>query len=197
MARNDDSFSITDEDLLPDGGSLDPDVDGEEGFNIANLHVNFSQQEADSEAKDFSPVPTAKYHVAITEVKPQQCGPNSKNTGKWFYNVQVTIQDGPHENRKCFGNVMLFDGALYSLAQINKAQGWPMKVPAPEDLLGTHYMCQINKQLDTYKINKSKEDGSFDPAEPKPYKNEIKNWGKYDGSVSVHGASSGGDTLMP
>lgn len=200
MARND-GIQITDESLLPDGADLEPDVDGGGEINIGELRVNFSAEEESSEARDFSPIPTGKYHVAITDVEVKQCGPNSKNPGKPFYAVTVTIQDGDHMNRKLWGNVMLFEGALYSLVQILKAQSLPLsgKVPTPDELIGTHYLCQIANQVDTYKINKSKEDGSFDPKEPTPRKNEIKNWGRYNGVVSGTSGTSGsaGDSMLP
>lgn len=196
MARDENAFAVTDEDLLPDGVSLDDDGGDNNEFDPNNLRVNFSEQELSSEARDFTPLPAGKYHVAITEVVPQQCGPKSKNQGKWFYAVTVTVQDGPFENRKLWGNVMLFEGAGYSLVQILKAQGWATsgRVPTMDELLGTHYVCMVSNVVDTYKLDK---DG-WTPADgPKPRKNEIKNWGKYDGSVPVNGASSAGDTLMP
>jgi uncharacterized protein DUF669 len=202
MARKDDTgITVTDEDLLPDGASLveeDSDNDGE--FSIADLRVNFSAEEASSEARDFSPIPTGKYHVNITDVTPTRCGPKAKNPGKWYYALQLTVQDGPYENRKLFANVMLFEGALYTIAQIQKAQGWPIngQLPAPEDLMGTEYLCQVNRQIDEYKIKKLKEEDAYDPKE-KPYKNEVKNFGKFDGSVTTNANRTvgAGDTLMP
>lgn len=199
MAR-DDGITVTGEDLLPDGASLD-DVDGgDDDFDINNLRVNFSQQEESSEARDFTPLPAGKYHVAITECEvkrvtnPPQPG-KTDNRGKPFYAVTVTVQDGPYENRKLWGNIMLFEGALYSLVQLLKAQGLALsgRVPTPGELEGTHYICQVANQVDTYKMGK---DGWTAADGPKPRKNEIKNWGKYDGSVPVNGASSS-DSMLP
>jgi hypothetical protein len=204
MARKEEQgISVVDEDLLPDGHSF-VEGDDEVAFDINNLRVNFSAEEASSEARDFSPIPTGKYHVAITDVEvkivvnPPKPG-KQDNRGKPFYALQLTVQDGPFENRKLFANVMLFEGALYTVAQIMKAQRWPIngKLPTPDDLMGTEYLCQVNKQIDDYKIRKLKEDDAYDPKE-KPFKNEVKNFGAYDGTVtSVGGGTVGADTLMP
>jgi hypothetical protein len=196
MARKDSDIQVTDEELLPDGASLDDMPDDDDDFDIGNLRVNFSEKEESSEARDFTPIPTGKYHVAITDVEVKKCGPESKNPGKPFYAITVTVQDGPFENRKLWGNVMLFEGALYSLVQILKAQGLALsgRVPTPDELIGTHYVCQVANQVDEYKVKK---DGWVAADGPKPRKNEIKNWAKYDGNVPVNGQSSAADSMLP
>ena len=58
-----------DVDLLPDGDEGDfsggPD---EEAIDLSQLTVNFSQQEADSEARTYDVVPTGEYYCRITDV---------------------------------------------------------------------------------------------------------------------------------
>src|SRR5215203_3323478 len=87
-----------------------------------DLRVNFSTEEAESKAFDFDPIPSGKYHVKVTEITDKE-STSEKNFGKPYWNVELTIQDGKYADRKLWANVMLFDGALYSLAQLLKATG--------------------------------------------------------------------------
>src|SRR3982751_6020655 len=94
------------------------------------LKLNFSAEEASSEARSFEPLPSGKYHVKITDIETKECGPNSKNPGKNYWHIEHVVQDGPYENSKLWTNAMLFEGALYTLAQLLKATGF-------EDALST------------------------------------------------------------
>jgi len=195
MARDDD-MQVVDEDLLPDGASLDDVDSGGDDFDITELRVDFSEKESSSEARDFEPLPSGKYLVAVTEITIQTCGPKSKNPGKKFYNLQLTVQEGKYENRKLFANVMLFNGALYSLVQILKAMGLPyqgsgVKVPTPEQLEGEQFIVSVQKMVDKYKMDKE----DWDPKEPKPFKNEVKSFAKAPNTGSM--VQSGGNDLMP
>lgn len=194
MTRDTD-FQVTDESLLPDGASLEDTDDGE--FNINDLRVDFSEKESSSEARDFDPLPSGKYHVAVTEVEIKTCGPESKNPGKKYYSLTLAVQEGPYENRKLWANVMLFNGALYSLVQILKAMGRPyqgsgVKVPTPEDLEGYEFTVNVVKQVDTYKMKKD----DWDPKDPKPFKNEVKGFAAYNAGSAAAGRV-GNDSLLP
>jgi hypothetical protein len=126
MAR--DTDEMPDEELLPEGASVG-DFDVEDDFDISELRVDFSEKESSAEAKDFTPLPTGKYHVKVTDITIETCGPNSKNPGKKFYRLRLTVQEGKFEGRHVWSNVMLFNGALYSLVQILKAMGLPHSGP--------------------------------------------------------------------
>jgi Protein of unknown function (DUF669) len=200
MAR--DLTETPDEELLPEGASIG-DFDTEEEFDINNLRVDFTDKESSSEARDFDPLPAGKYHVAITEVEIKKSS-SAKNPGKPFYALTLTVQSGPYENRKLWANVMLFNGALYSLVQINKALGLPylgdgMKVPTPAQLEGQEFTVSVAKLVDKYKIEKQKEDGTFDPNAPKPLKNEVKSFSAYtEGTGTAQpGVKPGQNSMLP
>jgi hypothetical protein len=108
----------------------------------------------------LEPLPSGHYLMAITDIDLDQCGPDSKNPGKDMFKVELTVQDGDYENRKAWTNVMLFDGALYSIAQMIKAQGVDIKevgdsaefqvpgfavneIPGPEYWMGKQFVCRV------------------------------------------------------
>lgn len=197
MARKDDTgITVTDEDLLPEGESLDYSSD-EDDFDISNLRVNFSDKEMSSEARDFTPLPAGKYHVTMSDVTVQRCGPNSKNPGKPYYGIELTVQDGKYADRKLFTNCMLFSPALYTLVQILKALGKPLdgRVPTPDELQGQHFIVSVKNMVNEYKI---KQDGWTPEDGPKPRKNEVGAFFKWDGSTSQSSVTpGGGDSLLP
>jgi len=183
-------------DLLPSGASpVDDDAAG--GVDLSNLRVNFSEKEATSEAFDLAPVPTGKYLVAITDVE-VRFSTSEKNNGKPYWSVEMTTQEGKYEGRKFWGNVMLFEGALFSLSQLLKATGFEDRVtegsktygqiPAGEELMGKKLVINVVKTRDTYREQQNA-DGE------KLFKNEVKGYLK--GDTIVGAASSGGNSLLP
>jgi hypothetical protein len=188
-----------DEELLPDGASVDDDG-GMPEFNMDELRVDFSQQESSSEARDFTPIPSGKYRVAVTDVE-VRFSTSSKNKGKPYYAVTLTVQDGPYEKRKLWANVMLFNGALYSLVQIMKAmglraEGQGIKPPTADELQGETFIVSVVKQVDDWKVKKQKEEDTYDPS-VKPFKNEVKSFFKDDQRTVLTPGSSGADSLLP
>jgi hypothetical protein len=171
---------------------------------MAKLKVNFSDQEVTSEARTFEPLPSGEYYVRITEVLDKECGPESKNPGKPYYNVECTVQDGPHEGRKLFTNAMLFDGALYTISQMCKATGFGDRVdpksktfgdiPDGEEFVSKEAIVVVKKQRDTWAEER---DGDGQPQ----YKNEIKGFKPYQGeSPSAAGhkqTKAGAGSLLP
>lgn len=108
---------------------------------MSGIRVNFSDKEAGAENQDMEPLPSGKYPCAITDVTLEECGPDSKNPGKPYYKIEFTVQEGKYENRKCWTNAMLFDGALYTIVKLMKALGFnvakgEMEVPSAEELQG-------------------------------------------------------------
>lgn len=103
------------------------------------LKVNFTDQEASSAARD--PLPTGNYVVNIVEGELKEVKPGRKNAGKPYWNLQFVVQEGQYAGSRLFGSVMLFDGALYSLAQLGKALGWEITeggfvLPTIDELVG-------------------------------------------------------------
>lgn len=90
---------------------------------MSGIRINLSEKEAASEARDFSPIPNGKYLVAVTEMELKECGEDSKNPGKPYYNMEFTVQEGDYADRTLFTNAMLFPGALYTIVQFLKSQG--------------------------------------------------------------------------
>jgi hypothetical protein len=160
------------------------------------LKVNFSDNEASSEALDFTPIPSGKYHVKITDGEMRECGPESKNAGKPYWNLEFTVQEGPYEERKLWGNIMLFEGALFSLSQLMKALGNPIvpgkafTVPEIDDLLTKDLIVTVRKMQDSYRMEK---EGSDEPL----FKNEIKGYSAYDGEAVASGGSKKSNSLLP
>lgn len=146
MSDTIDEYDVTD--LSPIGGAPTDTWTDESGTpDISNLRVNFSDEEA--AAKSLEPFAPGKYKVKVTNVK-VKASKSEKNLGKPYYSLEYTVQDGqgPASGRKVFDNVMLFEGALYSLSQLMKALGYNvssggMQVPSGEALLGAEFVARI------------------------------------------------------
>lgn len=174
-----------------------------ENTDISDLHVNFSDEEAGSEARDYEALPTGKYHVAIFdgEVK---FSTSTKNPGKPFWSLTLQIQDGKYEGRRLWANVMLFEGALYSLAQLLKAIGredalQSGKIPALEELLGKEVVVTAQKGLDAYKMEKDGIDPKTATGDERIYKTEVKGFKAWDGkpvgTMTTSGTATSGSML--
>lgn len=105
------------------------------------LKVNFSQDEAESTAREV--VPSGEYACKIVEVQDRDVKPGSLNVGKPYWNVRFVVQDGPYAGSSLYGNIMLFegkDGTLSTLSQFLKALGFEVKpgdfeLPENDDLV--------------------------------------------------------------
>jgi len=89
------------------------------------IKVNVSEQEATSGDRNFDPLPSGKYHMAITGVELEESG-SEDNYGKPMLAFEFTIQDTPgtwqkFANRKDWVRACLWDGALYTIIGILKA----------------------------------------------------------------------------
>jgi hypothetical protein len=168
-----------------------PDTSVSDGFR-----VNFSDKEASSEGRSAELLPRGNYHVKVTEGSIEYCGPGSKNPGKPYYNLECTIQSGPHTGRKLFTNAMLFEGALYTITQIMKSMGisvtaGQMEIPGLNEIIGTDFLVAVVK-----KPKQEVGDKVYDE------RNEINSFMKYDPAgvtqIAAGGAKkSGATSLMP
>jgi hypothetical protein len=160
------------------------------------LRVDFSSEEADSEALSFDPIPTNSYHVKITNIEDREAGEEAKNPGAPFWNVEMTVQEGEYTDRKVWANVMLFSGALYSLAQLLKATGNAKaietgKIPAKETFISQDIIAVVKKQRDKY-AEKRDDDGV------PQWKNEVKGFKAYSEDALKKAGTTGKSTsLMP
>jgi len=192
---------MTEPDLLDEPFMADDDGDD------FDFRVNMTEEEAASEGRDLTPLPSGKYLLAITGVKvktvtnPPKPG-KPDNRGKYYFAMEFTIQDGDHEGRKTWSNVMLFDGALYTAVQMLKALG--------TNFNGTNFQVEgygknvipkgdwwMGKEMVAYvKLTKGgkKDDGTFydDRGEPKAFFS-AEGWTGSSSSKS----SNTSDSLLP
>lgn len=165
------------------------------------LRVNFSDEEASSEARSFDPLPSGQYYVRVTDIELKECGSESKNSGKPYWALEFTVQDGEYENRKLWTNAMLFDGALYTTAQLLKATGFPKAletgiIPDADDIISKECVVVVKKMRDAYREQR---DGDGAPQ----WKNEVKGIKAFDGTSPSpkKGASgtvsAGAGSLLP
>ena len=174
----------------------------ENSQDIGDLRVNFTDEEAGSEARDYEALPTGKYHVAIFDGEIKFSGENAKHPGKPFWALTLQIQDGKYEGRRLWANVMLFEGALYSLAQLLKAIGREDalktgQIPALDEILGKECVVTAQKSLDVYKMTKDGVDPKTASGDERVYKTEVKGFKPWDGNpVGVIGGESS-KSLLP
>jgi hypothetical protein len=96
------------------------------------IRVNVSDQEARSQ--DREPLPKGKFHFKFTDMEIRTVndttadGSQNKNAGKPYINFELTVQDGKYAGRKDWTNMMCFEGALYTAAQILKALDYDFPV---------------------------------------------------------------------
>lgn len=146
------------------------------------LQVNFSEQEANSEAREYDAIPSGAYHVCLTDITTKECGPTSKNAGKEYWALEFTVQDGDHAERKLWSNAMLFEGALYTLAQLLKATGHEDalktgNIPEVDDLISSELTVNVKRARNAYK------EAQNDDGVP-VWGNEVTGIKAYDGTAS-------------
>lgn len=107
------------------------------------LKVNFSQEEAESKAREIPP--TGTYSCSIVDISMKEVNPGSPNVGKPYWNIRFVIQDGRYEGSSLFSNIMLFEtdksGTLSSLSQFLKALGYTItpgefEIPDEDEIQG-------------------------------------------------------------
>lgn len=172
--------------------TLLPEDSAAPSFDASSLRVNFSDREASSEARSFEPMPTGKYHAAITEWE-MKASTSEKHNGKPYWALTLVVQSGPYEDRKLWANVMLFEGALYSLSQLMKAIGREDvlksgEIPHGDELIGEELIAVVVKKRDKYKEEKE-EDGE------KYFKNEVTGFKPL--SAASERTASGSGSLLP
>jgi len=168
-------------------------TDSAEGFDPSVLHVNFTEEEAASKAWDE--IVPGKYDAYITGAEPAQCGPDSKNPGKWYYRLEFTFDGGKYDSRKAWTNAMLFSPALYTISQICKAipgledrvpeNGGETVLPAPEELIGEPVKVHVSRGKAGIG-NGTKENPQYPPRnEPRGFSAHSKNAKTATGSSSL------------
>lgn len=86
------------------------------------LRLNLSNQEAESKPRSFSPLPSGEYLCNIVEIQEKTVKETAKNAGRPYWNIRFVVDQGDqYDGRNIFANVMLFEGALYSIKQLVEA----------------------------------------------------------------------------
>lgn len=107
------------------------------------LKVNFSQEEANSKAREV--LPTGEYLVSVVDVETKVVNPGSTNAGKPYWNIRFVVQEGKYEGNSAFSNIMLFStdkpGTLSTLSQFLKSLGYEIstgefELPEDEEIQG-------------------------------------------------------------
>lgn len=103
------------------------------------IKVNFTSEEAESTVREIPP--SGEYTVNITNGVLKEVKPGRKNVGKSYWQLTLVIQEGPYAGASLMSSVMLFDGALYSFAQLMKALDYNLGAgeffaPELDDIIG-------------------------------------------------------------
>jgi hypothetical protein len=188
----------TPSDDLPDYDPSAFEEDFSSPGDTEGLRVNFSQEEASSEALDLSIMPTGDYVGTITECQLTR-SKSVKNPGKPMYKIAIQIQQGKYARRKLWTHVMLWNGALYSLAQLLKALGQPLdgNVPVADFFIGKQVGIVVGRDSEKPKLD---DDGN-PTGQMYPAKNNITGFKSPNAilrGVAVHtGNEVPGNSLMP
>jgi len=160
------------------------------------LHVNFTGEEASSEARVLKPAPNGWYHCTVFEIEEKEAGDEAKNPGAPYWAVTLQcIQEGDHYKRRFWDNVMLFNGALYSLAQLMKALGYDIKqedfeVPDIEEVIGKEVLISVARVRDKYNEKKMGDGEAI-------FKNEVKGYKAVDDATLSAIGKTGKTSLLP
>jgi len=162
----------------------------------APLKINLSDEELASEGRSFDPLPTGNYICNITDIELRE-SKSEKNPGAPYWAVEMTVQEGPHIDRKIWANVMLWAGAAFSLVQLLKATNMlnvddknNVIVPSADDLVGKQVLAVVKKQRDKYAEER-------DGDGVAQFKNEVKGFKNPSEAKVTVGAKSGAGSLLP
>lgn len=153
------------------------------------LKVNFSQDEAESTAREV--LPTGAYPVAIVDVEMREVKPGSANVGKPYWSIRFVVQEGnKYAGQSIFTNIMLFSteksGTLSTLSQFLKAIGYEItpgefEVPDNDEIQGK-LLTVIGRKLAAGLDKKTQRD--------LPERFQVSSYKKLDGSAPKSTSSS-------
>lgn len=152
------------------------------------LKVNFTTEEADSAVREIPP--SGDYIVNITDGELKAVKPNRKNTGRPYWQLKFVVQEGKYTGTTLISSVMLFEGALYSLAQLMKALGFEIsggesELPSLEEIIGRQVVVRGIKQAPKTMPDGTELNERF----------EIKGFKVFKGAADV--ASNAGNSILP
>lgn len=157
------------------------------------LKVNFSEEEAQSETRLFKPMPAGFYKASVVKIEPAVVTNNTKgNLGKKYWKLTLRVQeDGEYNGRQLWSNVMLFEGALHTLAQLLKACGMgdlvkKGQIPNPESLIGKVVDVNVTRKHDKYQEDGLREMGDNSSV----WKNDVKGFRAHEEAKNRDGSAS-------
>lgn len=122
-----------------------------------------------SGGKGFDPVPPGEYDAFVYEIGVREFGPNSKNPGLEYYNVQFSIDGPTHNNRRVFSRIALtptwssgadnflffqFFAALRGMTQLELRKEFNenggIEIPEPNEIEGRLVGLKIVVKPNTY-----------------------------------------------
>ena len=144
----------------------------------------------------FAPLPAAWYDVVIEEVEAVEVQ-NGKNAGKEMFKYKFKVEGGDHDGRILFSNSCLWQGALFTQVDIQKAVGIAQpeakngkvafQIAEEDDLIGKELKVRV---IQKPKFVKEGEEPELD-EEGNPVKaNEVKSY-KARGANSPAAAKGG------
>lgn len=161
------------------------------------VRLNFTDTEAyGNSSLGMDPLPSGKYHVAITDVDVRESGPRAKHPGAEYWAIEFTVQSGEYEGRKLWTNATMLPHALYTIKGILEAIGMETTGNEfdvePDDLINKELVVrgQFKKGGQKYTAADGSEKETADRCEVKSFyrKDDAKNGAKA-------GATSGGSLL--
>jgi hypothetical protein len=157
------------------------------------IRVNFTDTEKYGRSSlGMDPLPTGKYHVAITDAEMRESGPNAKNPGSEYINFEFTVQSGQYEGRKLWTNASLLPQALYTIKGVLEATG--------HDTAGNELDFElddlVNEELIVRVVFKKAGKVTYNGEERElDDRNEVKSFYRLTDEAAKSGSTSGGSLL--
>jgi hypothetical protein len=161
------------------------------------IKVNFTDTSTyGGSSLGLDPLPTGKYHVAITDAEIRD---SQSTAGAQYINFEFTVQSGEYEGRKVWAIASLLPHALFTLKGILEALGYETTGNELDfeidDLLNKELIVKVMfEKAGTYKDRDGNEKQHDD-------RNNVKRFYKLEsGTSTLAGSSSGGgksSSLLP
>lgn len=135
---------------------------------MSTLKINVTEEALASSAGSYEPIPAGSYNATVFNVIQEEVK-SGDNAGKPRFNVQFSITDEGHKNRRVFSYVPLYVAKDFWKAQaFFKALGYDMKagdfeVPTPVELAGKPIGVRVKIGVDQNGQPRN-EVGGFDKA---------------------------------
>lgn len=132
------------------------------------VKINFAEVEG------FTQLEKGKYHFAVTDGEVKETSPESKHPEVDFWNLELTVQDGPKEGEKEFMNIMLPPYEPFTLVSLLRAtvgqhdwtdedvQNGEFEVEL-DDLLGLEFVANVAPQKGNEDYNNVSRIKPYDP----------------------------------